>query len=56
MNRRNIKLWSLSFDIHNPTDKLIDISNVQFGLAFPVELGDPQGTFTNIKEQKQGRS
>ncbi len=47
-NRRNIKLWSFSFDIHNPTDKPIDISNVQYGLAFPVELGDPGGTFTGI--------
>jgi len=47
-NRRNVKLWSLSFDIHNPTDKPIDISNVQFGLAFPVKLGEPEGMFTGI--------
>lgn len=47
-NRRNVKLWSLSFVIHNPTDKPIDISNVQFGFTFPVELGEPEGSFANI--------
>jgi hypothetical protein len=33
--------WRLSFDIHNPGEKMLDLSEMSFGLVFPSSLGEP---------------
>jgi hypothetical protein len=33
--------WTISFDIHNPGDRAIDISGMKFGFVFPAGLGEP---------------
>jgi hypothetical protein len=33
--------WTIAFDVHNPGENVLDLSDLAFGVVFPAALGEP---------------